>query len=395
MSFIMNMSTKAGCLCLILLTLMKGVFLLTCGFSNFNESLSKEEKSFININYTINDTTSPDVTDTFNAQYEVCEGNSVKTACRFIHYKDYNTEFKKYVSGKTGLTCYWEQRHVSSSVVALDIYISQVVTRSLSAMIFTTGRGGIPKSTRLIRVEVLYPPKVTSLTVGGEDFTSPYFINEGQKVDIFCSFDKGNPPDTFKLLDKHKHELKSAGSDGYLNYSLTAQCEDYWPIVRCEGSGSKQNRSVTFLVRCPPQFVENSMKIVNLQTFQVLTFRVKTYTTLVACLLTPVGIVNNVTRGVGCILSGHPPDLLLTVHLNKESNISQGNWSLIFRNEIGSATTTLIIIYDPGGFSNFTESLSKEEHSSININYTINFTTSPDVTRQFKCLIIRFVKETL
>ncbi|XP_025103343.1 uncharacterized protein LOC112569677 [Pomacea canaliculata] len=345
MSFIMF--TKAGSLCLILLTLMKGVFLLTCRFSNFSESLSKEENGYININYTINITTSPDVRGSFNALYTVCEGNSVKTVCVFIYDKDFHTELKD-LSGGTGVTCYWEQRHVSSSVVALDIYISQVVTRSLSAMKFSTGIDTRPKPTRLIRVEVLYPPKVTSLTVGGEDFASPYFINEGQEVDIFCSFEKGNPPATFKLLDKHGQVLKSAGSDGYLSYSLTAQCEDYWPIVRCEGSGSKQNRSVTFFARCPPQFVDNSMKIVNLQTFQVITFRVKTHTTLVACLLTPMGIDNNVTRVVGCILSGQPPDLLLTVHLHKESNISQGNWSLILRNEFGSARTTLIITYDPG-----------------------------------------------
>ncbi|XP_025103329.1 uncharacterized protein LOC112569671 isoform X2 [Pomacea canaliculata] len=349
MYFIMNTSTKVGSLCLILLTLTKGVFLLECGFSNFSESLTQEENSSININYTINVTTSPDVTDTFSALHAFCEGNYLRIACRFVYDKNFSTEFKKDVSRMTGVTCYWEQRHVSSSVVALDIYISQVVTRSLSAMIVFTGRIGIPKPIRLIRVEVLYPPKVTSLTVGGEDFTSPYFINECQKVNIFCSFDKGNPPAIFKLLDKHGQVLKSAGSDGYLNYSFTAQCEDDSPIVRCEGSGSKQNRSVTFLVRCPPRFVEKPIKIVNLQTFQVLTFRVKAHTTtLTACLLTPEALDNNVTRGVSCILSGQPPDLLLTVHLHKESNISQENWSLILRNEIGSATTTLMIIYDPG-----------------------------------------------
>ncbi|XP_025103342.1 uncharacterized protein LOC112569676 isoform X2 [Pomacea canaliculata] len=281
----------------------------------------------------------------FYAHYTVCEGNSLSTACRFALYKDFS---RVDLSNKKEVTCSWEQRLASSSVVALDIYITQVVTRSLSAMIVSTGRSGIPKPTRLIRVEVLYPPEVTSLTVGGEDFTSPYFINEGQKVDIFCSFDKGNPPATFKLLDKHGHELKS-GSDGFLNYSLSAQCEDDRPTVRCEGSGSKQNRSVTFFVRCPPQFVENSINIVNLQTFQVLTFHVKAHTTtLTACLLTPVTLDNNVTRGVSCILSGHPPDLLLTVHLHKETNISEGNWSLILRNEIGSATTTLMITYYPG-----------------------------------------------
>ncbi|XP_025102723.1 uncharacterized protein LOC112569213 [Pomacea canaliculata] len=250
MYFIMNTSTKVGSLCLILLTLMKGIFLLECGFSSFTESLSKEENGSININYTINVMTSPDVPDRLYAHYTVCEGNSARTPCIFIYEKHFITEFKKEVSEETGVTCYWEQRHVSSSVVALDIYISQVVTRSLSAMIIYTGRDELPIPTRLIRVEVLYPPKVTSLTVGGEDFTGPYFINEGQKVYISCFFDKGNPPATFKLLDKHGQVLKSRRDERYLNRSLTAHCKDDWPTVRCEGSGSKQNRSVTFFVRC-------------------------------------------------------------------------------------------------------------------------------------------------
>ncbi|XP_025099913.1 uncharacterized protein LOC112567435 [Pomacea canaliculata] len=238
---------KVSCTFVVLSTLTKGVLLLTCGFPNFDESLSKEENSSININYTINITASPDVTDTFNADYQVCEGNYLRTACIFIYGENDIKEFKKDVSGRTGVTCYWEQRHVSSSLVALDIYISQVVTRSLSAMIISTGRGGDPKPTRLIRVEVLYPPNVTSLTVDGGDNV---IIDKGQVVNVSCFFEKGNPPAHFYLLDKNGTKLNSTSSERHLSYSLTARCEDDWPVVRCEGNGSQQNKSVTILVKC-------------------------------------------------------------------------------------------------------------------------------------------------
>ncbi|XP_025101688.1 uncharacterized protein LOC112568571 [Pomacea canaliculata] len=286
-------TSKISCAFVILFTLLKGALLMTCGISNFNESLSKEEYSSININYTINVTTSPDVPDTFNAHYEVCEGNSVRTPCIFIYEKDFSTEFKTDLSGRTGVTCYWEQRHVSSSVVALDINISQVVTRSLSAMILSTGRGGIPKPTRLIRVEVLYPPKVTSLTVDGGDYV---IIDEGKVVNASCFFEKGNPPAHFYLLDKHGTKLNSSSSEGHLRSSLTARCEDDWPVVRCEGNGSQHNMSVTILVKCRPQFVDKSTKIVD-PAVDTVTFGVKAHTTAVkGCLLTSVSIKHYTER---------------------------------------------------------------------------------------------------
>ncbi|XP_025099899.1 uncharacterized protein LOC112567429 [Pomacea canaliculata] len=330
---------KLCCAFVILLTLMKGALFLTCGFSKFTEGLSKEEKSFININYTINVMASPDVTDTLNADYQVCEGNSLRTACIFVYDKNFN-EFKKDVSGRTGVTCYWEQRHVSSSVVALDIYISQVVTRSLSAMIISTGRGGDPKPTRLIHVEVLYPPNVKSLTVDGGDNV---IIDEDKVVSVSCFFEKGNPPGLFYLLDKHGAKLNSSSSEGHLSYSLTARCEDDWPVVRCEGNGSQHNMSMAILVKCRPQFVYKSTKIIN-HGVDTVTFGVKAHTTAVnGCLLTLLTLQENNTREVNCILTGNPPDLVLSLQLERDDSF-RGNWTLILSNDWGSSNTTFIVL---------------------------------------------------
>lgn len=94
------------------------------------------------------------------------------------------------------------------------------------------------------------PPIVTSLTVDGQEVDGGYVINDRQVVNIFCSFDKGNPPAIFRLLDKSGKQLKLAYREENLNHSLKVQCEDDWPVVRCEAAGSKHNRSVLFLVRC-------------------------------------------------------------------------------------------------------------------------------------------------
>lgn len=99
----------------------------------------------------------------------------------------------------------------------------------------------------------------------------------------------------------------------------------------------------------PPRFVDNTAKFVNLQSFEALEFRVKAHTeAFTGCRLTRTESDKNIRRGVSCILSGNPPDLVLSVYLHKETSISQGNWTLILSNEKGSANTTLIIIYNGG-----------------------------------------------
>lgn len=88
------------------------------------------------------------------------------------------------------------------------------------------------------------------MTVDGQEAKDSYVIDEGHKVDVSCAFETGNPPVIVQLLNQHNYVLKSSGNQGHLNYSLSLRCEDEWPIVKCQGSGSAKSRSVTFLVRC-------------------------------------------------------------------------------------------------------------------------------------------------
>lgn len=93
-------------------------------------------------------------------------------------------------------------------------------------------------------------PKVTSLTVDGREVDSDHLISEGKNVTVACSFDNGNPPAPFRLLDKSGQILRNISNEGNVSYSFAVTCEDDWPIIGCEGAGSEFNRSVSFLVRC-------------------------------------------------------------------------------------------------------------------------------------------------
>ncbi|XP_025102547.1 uncharacterized protein LOC112569090 isoform X2 [Pomacea canaliculata] len=206
-------------------------------------------------------------------------------------------------------------------------------------MIVSTGRGELPKPTRLIRVEVLYPPNVKNLTVDGRDNV---IIDEGQVVNVSCLFEKGNPPGVFYLLDKHGDNLNASSSEGQLSYSLTARCEDDWPVVRCEGNGSQHNMSVTILVKCRPQFVDKSTKTVD-PGVDTVKFGVKAHTTAVnRCLLTSLTLQHNNTKEVNCILTGDPPDLVLSLQLERDDSF-HGNWTLTLSNDWGSSNTTVIV----------------------------------------------------
>lgn len=106
------------------------------------------------------------------------------------------------------------------------------------------------------------PTKVTHFAINGQEVNDTHLINEGQKVSVFCSFYKGSPLVAFRLADNTSREVISDVNnigteitDGrcmgnQLNFSLSVDCEDNWPTVVCEGSGSTKNRSVSLLVRC-------------------------------------------------------------------------------------------------------------------------------------------------
>ncbi|XP_025101617.1 uncharacterized protein LOC112568520 isoform X2 [Pomacea canaliculata] len=164
-----------------------------------------------------------------------------------------------------------------------------------------------------LKLYVLYPPRVESLTVNGHEANGTYLLNDGQKVNVFCSFEKGNPASRFHLLNKSGAEMATPSTDKYINQSLTVHCEDDWPRISCEGERSKQNRSVSFLVKSTGK-----------------------------CVLTSLSSLKNTERQVSCDIRGEPPDLVLSFYLGNE-NSSIKEWILTYQNEVGSANITIIL----------------------------------------------------
>ncbi|XP_025100492.1 uncharacterized protein LOC112567851 [Pomacea canaliculata] len=191
------------------------------------------------------------------------------------------------------------------------------------------------------KLNVLYPPDVTSFTVNGSEVSGNYLINEFQEVSISCTFDPGNPPRKFFLLDKAGNEIKATRGEDSLNLSLTLRCQHDWPTVRCEGSGSK---TVSFLVRCRPQFIDRYPTVVNSGTVNSGTvyrwmFNVKAYTTVVEkCLLTSSS-AHNSSILVKCTLTGDLPYPLLIVVIFENVSMARTTWFLSLCVEGGLSET--------------------------------------------------------
>ncbi|XP_025101619.1 uncharacterized protein LOC112568521 isoform X2 [Pomacea canaliculata] len=203
--------------------------------------------------------------------------------------------------------------------------------------------GDIKTMKKGLKLYVLYPPSVESLTVDGHEANGTYLLNDGQKVNVLCSFEKGNPASRFHLLNKSGAEMATPSTDKYINHSLTVHCKDDWPKISCEGKRSKQNRSVSFLVKCPPQFVNSIVKIDSSSDEQTITLHVKSYSSATGkCFLTPLSSLNNTERQVNCNIRGEPPDLVLSFPFANE-NSSIKEWILTYQNEEGSANITIIL----------------------------------------------------
>ncbi|XP_025101316.1 uncharacterized protein LOC112568295 isoform X1 [Pomacea canaliculata] len=191
-----------------------------------------------------------------------------------------------------------------------------------------------------LTVIVSYPPSVTSLTVDGRPVNGSVIINESQEVNISCSYDKGNPPANFRLIDEHATEIKAYVEEQHLIYLLKLQCEQDWPTITCEGNSSEKNISVSILVNCPPQFIEKQPEVTDGEDHESWRVRVKAHTAKIdKCLVIPFSLGENKNREVNCSLTGDPPDLLLTVIVNKKDVGRGGHWALSFYNERGSSDT--------------------------------------------------------
>lgn len=58
-------------------------------------------------------------------------------------------------------------------------------------------------------------------------------------------------------------------------------------------------------------------------------------TKLESCFLSSLPLEENSNKEIKCTLTGDPPDLLLTVDLNKEDSDKEGEWTLSLLNEKG------------------------------------------------------------
>ncbi|XP_025100849.1 uncharacterized protein LOC112568048 isoform X3 [Pomacea canaliculata] len=189
-----------------------------------------------------------------------------------------------------------------------------------------------------LKLIVAYPPSVKSLTVNGQDADDSYILERGQKVEISCLFDQGNPPSNVWLSDEHGKEIKSYRGEQYLDTSFTANCDQHPSSVRCEGNSSENSKSVFFLVRCRPQFIDKAPEIIDYETQEGWKFRVKAYSTKVQkCLLAPSVVGENKNKEVNCTLTGSPPSLVLTIVVDKEECSQSGHWALTVFNEKGSS----------------------------------------------------------
>ncbi|XP_025102686.1 uncharacterized protein LOC112569178 [Pomacea canaliculata] len=189
-----------------------------------------------------------------------------------------------------------------------------------------------------LKLNVSYPPRVTSLTVDGHEVTGSHLVSEGQEVNISCTFDKGSPPQNLFLMDENGSRLNAVNHQQSLNYLLMLQCKEDWPTILCAGNNSQNNKSVSFIVKCPPQFISKSPSVVDGATFVSWIFSIKTHTRQMhKCFLTSTMFGENSNTAEKCILTGDPPRLLLVIDVEKKKSAKGGNWALILQNEIGSS----------------------------------------------------------
>ncbi|XP_025101024.1 uncharacterized protein LOC112568126 isoform X2 [Pomacea canaliculata] len=315
---------------------------------NVAETLFQKEGSFLNITYLLNVSENSVSTEKSHFYVDVCQSNTRSLLCKFIRLEQSRNFTVKY--GDVGDTlCVPERRYFTSSMMTWEMKISQLFTRSITAIYLYIESKTLHRQTVLIPIDVKYPSKVTNLTVDGQEVNSTHLIKEGE-VNVCCFFKRGNPPVVFKLLDINgmeiadkvdKNTMQTKSGEEHLKVSLSVRCQDDWPTVRCEGSGSERNRSVSFLVRCAPRFIDGPVTLISSE-FEKVTLHVKAHTTIFKeCFLTPTPSQDTFIPKVKCNLSGEPPNLVLTLH--PEENIYQGIWEITLGNEIGYDITTVNI----------------------------------------------------
>ncbi|XP_025101028.1 uncharacterized protein LOC112568127 isoform X2 [Pomacea canaliculata] len=344
----------------------------TSGKVDVSEILYQKEGSFLNISYLLNISENSISTDTSRLNVDVCHNNNRTLLCKFIRPQQYQNFTVKYNDVSNDTVCVAERRYFTSSMRTWEIKISQLLTRSITAIYLDIRDKSLHRQTVLeIPIDVTYPSEVTNLSVDGQEVNSTHLINEGE-VNVCCSYNRGNPPAVFNLLDTNgmgiankvdKNIMETEDGEELLKVSLSVRCQDDWPTIRCEGKESKRNRSVSLLVRCAPQFVDGPVTFVSSELEKV-TFRIKAHTTIFnECSLTPTPSQNTSIPKVKCNLSGEPPNLVLTLH--PEENITQGIWKITLGNEIGSANTTVNITEHSNGDTPAAKTTNRSHSHSV------------------------------
>ncbi|XP_025099966.1 uncharacterized protein LOC112567488 [Pomacea canaliculata] len=336
--FTMSSFKNAHYLSLLVFLTLKEILVSACWITNVSETWYKKERDFANISYTFDPMKGSQFLFPLNVKFEVCENNNTELKCNCIASRQ-SENMNVSIRCTTNKFCMFNFESLGS----FEIRISYPISRPLSALQLSLRDSKSKQETlKMIYLEVLYPPKVILLTVDGREVNGHHLITEGQKVNISCSFEKGNPPASFYLLDNNSQRLNTTAAENYLNYTLSAQCSSPWSSVRCEGNGSEQNKSVSFAVACPPQFT-NKVNKISVEASNEVRLPVKAHTTHVtACYLE--SLHDESFKDVNCTLTGHVPDLVLNLQLSKRDSITEGNWTLTLLNEEGSANTTLSII---------------------------------------------------
>ncbi|XP_025103167.1 uncharacterized protein LOC112569568 [Pomacea canaliculata] len=317
-----------------------------CNIPNFDEIRQERENTCANVSYSFNIMDGSHYSGKFKVLFEVCEESQMALLCTFIWKKQSNELTTVNWSPENETTCFGKHRAISDSSFTFEIRIALLVKRAFSLLkISITDNEEKFTTLRLIRLEVMYPPKVTNLTIDGLEVNGSYTIQEGHEVTIACYFHQGNPPATFHMVVKTGQELRYTRDYGNITHLFFASCRDDWPVVVCKGEGSEYNQSVLILVKCPPQFVDNGTKTINPSERDTITFRVKAHTAVAdMCVLTPMSSEDDIVKEVNCTLHGTPPDLVLSLHLGEKATSMEGKWILLLRNEKGSAKKTLSIL---------------------------------------------------
>ncbi|XP_025102404.1 uncharacterized protein LOC112568992 isoform X2 [Pomacea canaliculata] len=219
---------------------------------------------------------------------------------------------------------------------------------------------GVKDLEKALRLEVTYPATVVSLTFTHEPSANTSIVEEGStSVQLLCLWVNGNPPSAARLLDRERQVLTQPDhgtTNDNLTYRLTysptkINCNSSG-VITCEVVGAEVNRSVTLLVRCPPEFQAvngTPIKFDNRNRSVRIEYRVRAHTNVIEkCEVKKLQSTSQKVlafllpkTAFRCLLTGQPPDLMLTVVMDDMNYVIEGAeqlWRLELTNDKGTGS---------------------------------------------------------